>query len=138
MSYQVTIDERPTYLYATVRGRRTPENLVRFMQEVSWACERTGLKAALLEMQLSGPSLSTTEIYQVICQRVPAGQKLDRIAYVEVLVGDADMPVFAETVARNRGVNVRLFQDASTAANWLAETEKRATTAADAPMIRSG
>jgi hypothetical protein len=31
------------------------------------------------------------------------------------------MPYFAETVARNRGVNVRLFQSVAAAEEWLSE-----------------
>jgi hypothetical protein len=31
------------------------------------------------------------------------------------------MPYFAETVAVNRGVNVRLFQDVAAAAQWLSD-----------------
>jgi hypothetical protein len=46
--------------------------------------------------------------------------KLEKIAYVD---GSRDLSqaYFAETVAMNRGVNVRLFPDVAAAASWLTQ-----------------
>ena len=74
-------------------------------------------------MRLSGPSLDTSSIYDVITQRGPDGAKLRKIAYVQTKVEDPTMPYFAETVAVNRGVNVRLFQNVAAAAQWLLEPD---------------
>jgi len=74
-------------------------------------------------MRLSGPSLDTSSIYDVITQRVPDGAKLRKVAYVQTKVEDPAMPYFAETVALNRGVNVRLFQNVAAAAQWLLEPD---------------
>jgi len=122
MPYQSTFRELPAYVHAKVVGERTPQNMLRFLEEVSAACERSGRSAALLEMQLSGPSLSTTAVMEVLLQRIAAGRQLDKIAYVEESIDDPGMPYFAETVARNRGVNVRLFRNVETAAVWLSVT----------------
>jgi hypothetical protein len=72
-------------------------------------------------MRLSGPSLNTTSIFDVISHRVPDGATLRKIAYVQTEFDDPAMPYFAETVAVNRGVNVRLFQTVHAAEQWLAE-----------------
>jgi hypothetical protein len=53
--------------------------------------------------------------------RAPDGMRLRKIAYVQPLVADPAMPYFAEQVAINRGVNVRLFQNVDAAAAWLSE-----------------
>ena len=119
--YQLTIEECPGYLHATVVGSRTAENATRFFREVAAACARSGHLAVLLEMRLSGPSLDAGSIFRVISARAPEGSKLQRIAYVEASVDDPAMPRFAETVAQNRGVNVRLFPDVASAARWLSE-----------------
>jgi hypothetical protein len=121
MSYQLTIEERPAYLHAKVVGERSPANALRFLEEAYAACAKTGRSAVLLEMQLSGPSLSTASIYDVISQRVPDGMKLRKIAYVQATIDDPAMPYFAETVALNRGVNVRLFPNVAAAARWLSD-----------------
>jgi hypothetical protein len=119
----LTIEVRPTYLHAKVAGDRTPANALRFLEEVFSACVRSGHSNALLEMQLSGPSLSTSEIFRVISQRSRDGAALRKIAYVEASMSEAAKARFAETVAINRAVNVRLFEDVAEAARWLGATE---------------
>ena len=74
-------------------------------------------------MCLTGPSLPAAEIFRVISARSPEGAKLSRIAYVEANMDDPMRAKFAETVAVNRAVNVRLFQEVAAAARWLAAEE---------------
>jgi hypothetical protein len=50
---------------------------------------------------------------------LPSWSKLGRIAYVHAITDDPAMPYFAELVARNRGVHVRLFATVDAAALWL-------------------
>jgi hypothetical protein len=119
MSYQLSVDKRPAYLHAKVVGKRTPENALRYLQEVYSVCVNNNYTAVLLDMNFRGPSLSTTEIFDVVLQRVPDALRLRKIAYVEGVPDDPAMPAFAETVAVNRGVNVRRFQNVADAANWL-------------------
>jgi len=121
MSYQLTVEERQAYVHAKVVGERTPENVLRFLRDSCTACVNRGLSALLLEMHLSGPSLTTTGVFEAISNWVPDGLKLRKIAYVEGSIDDATMPVFAVTVAVNRGVNMRLFPDLASAAGWLSE-----------------
>jgi chromosome condensin MukBEF MukE localization factor len=117
--YRATIEDKPGYVHATVTGERTPENALRFLREVTEACARCGKEAALLEMRFTGASLDATSIFQVISERSPSGARLRRIAYVQA-TGDPQKARFAETVAVNRGVNVRLFDNVADAEKWLA------------------
>ena len=94
--------------------------MLRFLEEAHTACVKSGRSCLLLEMCLSGPSLAALSIYQVISQRVAEGAQLRRIAYVEPVTTDPGKARFAETIAVNRGVNVRLFPDSAAAARWLA------------------
>lgn len=126
MAYQLTIEERPTYVHATVVGERTPANALRCLEEAYAACVKSGRADLLLDIQFTGPSLNTTSIYQVISQRVPDGRNLRKIAYVDSITAfDPGMPYFAETVAVNRGVNVRLFQSVALAEKWLSSEDDR-------------
>ena len=121
MSYQLTIEERPTYVYARADGELTPTNALRFLEEAYAACVRTGRSLLLLDMQLHGPDLNTTNVYEVISQRVADGSRLRKIAYVPLQRDDRSMAYFAETVAVNRGVNVHLFETVAAAERWLLE-----------------
>ena len=122
LPYQVTIEEKPAYLHAKVVGPRTPENAIRYLEEVYAACLRTGLSQVLLEMALSGPSLGPSGILRVVSERSADGSKLRKIAYVEASMDGQQRAKFAETVAINRAVNVRLFESVDQAVRWLEET----------------
>ncbi len=119
--YQVTIEQCPTYLHAKVVGPRTPENAIRYLEEVYAACLRTGLTQVLLEMAFSGPSLGASGILKVISEKSADGSKLRKVAYVEASPDGPGRARFAETAAINRAVNVRLFGSVDEAARWLAD-----------------
>ena len=89
----------------------------RFFGEVREAASKGGHRAVLLEMSLTGPSLDIASIFALISQESPDARRL-KIAYVEAS-GNRISAEFAETVALNRGVNVRLFRDVGAAAAWL-------------------
>ena len=119
VEYRSTLADTPSYLHASVVGPRTPENARRFFKEVRDACVARGHTAVLLEMGFTGPSLDTMSIFRIISESSEEGTKLQRIAYVQASNTDPAKPRFAETVAVNRGVNVRLFPDVASAAQWL-------------------
>ena len=78
----------------------------------------------LLELNLAGPSLDSSSIFEVVSKRAAVAAKLRKIAYVDTSERDPDKMKFAETVALNRGVNVRLFRDVDAARQWLSEDSK--------------
>ena len=119
--YRLVLAEHPGYLQATVTGTHNPENALRFLTESFAACIKTGHTSLLLEFNLAGRSLDSTSIFDVVSKRTGVAAKLRRIAYYDNSERDLDKIKFAETVARNRGVNVRLFQDLGAAKAWLSE-----------------
>jgi hypothetical protein len=119
--YQVTIEEKPTYLHTKVVGPRTPENAIRYLEEVYAACLRTGKSQVLLEMAFSGPSLGPSGILRVVSERSADGSRLRKIAYVEASMDGPLRAKFAETVAINRAVNLRHFETVEQAVLWLEE-----------------
>ena len=75
-------------------------------------------EVAVLDMRLDGPSMGTTNIFSVVQERSGEGRELRRIAYIDA-AREPERAVFAETVARNRGVNVRFFRSVEDAKKWL-------------------
>jgi len=116
--YRFEFAVHPTYLHATVYGAHTPENVVRFLREVYQACIANRKDSVLLDMRLDGPTMGTSSIFSVVQERSGEGRELRRIAYVDA-AREPDKAKFAETVARNRGVNVRLFDSVEGAKKWL-------------------
>jgi hypothetical protein len=117
--YELKVEVRPDYLHATAAGDRTADNVFRFLRESYAACVESEKSRLLLEMRLTGSRLGTLGIYRVISDRSADGARLRRIAYVEDPLDNVEEARFAETVAVNRAVNVRLFTDVSEAARWL-------------------
>jgi hypothetical protein len=121
MKYHLTLIAHPRYLHAAVVGTHSVENVARFLREVREACARRGVPAVLLEVNFSGPSLATGSIFSVISQESAEGRSLRKVAYVDPSDRDPAKIKFAETVALNRGVNVRLFASVEEAGRWLEE-----------------
>ena len=121
MNYHFKIEEHPKYLHAAASGKNSAENALRFLREAYEACMKCQASAVLLEMRFEGPALDTGSIYSVIAQRSETGRQLRKIAYVAPVDPDVSKSKFAETVAINRGVNVRLFTTVEAAKKWLEE-----------------
>ena len=122
-SYILTIEEKPTYLHARVTGTNSVENVLSYLAEVHAACVQQNYSAVLIEENLSGPSVDLTSIYEIVSARSHyTTPQLRRIAYVDMNPEhDAARMKFAETVAVNRSVNVRLFSTLQEAVGWLTE-----------------
>jgi hypothetical protein len=119
--YRLVIEPHPGYVHATAYGERTAANSRRFLEEAYAACLARGVHALLLEVRFTGPSLGVGSIHGVITDRAMDGTALQRIAYVDGTSDDPDKPRFAEMVAMNRGVNVRLFRELQAARAWITE-----------------
>lgn len=124
VNYEMTIEVHPHFLHARARGDRTAENASRFLREAYEACVHAGVASLLLEMRFTGATLGTPKIFEVVAARSGEGMRLKKVAYVDVTPGAPGKPSFAETVARNRGVNVRLFPDIAAAARWLRQEDE--------------
>ena len=127
--YHLVIEEHPDYLHATATGAHNAANALRFLTETFDAIARSGHTSLLLEFNLTGKSLDSSSIFGVVAQRTAVAAKLRRIAYVDHSGHgrDPSKMKFAETVALNRGVNVRLFHELEDAQRWLSEQAPRAS-----------
>jgi len=118
--YQLKFQEHPAYLHAIVTGDNTRENVMRYLNEVLEACQTRGCRQVLIEERLEGPRLGTLDVFEIAStgsERVH--DVFQAIAYVDVFAGP-QMP-FAETVAVNRGIPVRLFATVAEASAWLTQ-----------------
>ena len=80
--------------------------------------QELGLNKVLIEEEV-GTNLSTTEMYD-FATRMPQIGFLDlKLAVVDRKADDMAENEFGELVARNRGVNARLFRGLEDAKSWL-------------------
>jgi hypothetical protein len=121
MTYQFTIEREPGYLHAKVAGENSPDSVRRSFADVRRACETHACPNILVEEHLAGPSLHPLEIFRL----VEEGSRdvwpvVHRFAYVDTNPEhNAARMQFAETVAVNRGVNIRRFDSVDDARAWL-------------------
>lgn len=125
MTYRVTVEQHSTYLHVIGIGENTPENTRQFLIDANKAAVERNCNSILVDMRFSGPGLDLGSIYSVILDRSPDGAKFERIAYIDRNPNHTpDKAEFAELVAQNRGVNVRLFRSVTEAEHWLEKGEK--------------
>jgi hypothetical protein len=124
MDYQLTIVPKSTYLHAIVSGTNTKENITNYLEElreegISRKCFRV-----LIEEHLEGPRINISDVFSIVKEvsnRVIG--VYEAIAYVDVnAVGDSMQ--FAETVARNRGLQIAMFSSVVDAEKWLQNYKK--------------
>lgn len=119
MTYALTIEQRPTYLHAVVTGRNTTDNVERYIDDVFRECRERGCWKVLIEERLEGPRLGALEVFGIVTRGSSRFVGLaTAIAYVDVYaVGDTMQ--FAEDVAVNRAIPVRVFRTVEDARRWL-------------------
>jgi hypothetical protein len=121
MAYQLTVEQKAGYLHIKVSGENSPETVRRYLEEVFLACLQRNCPIVLIEEDLRGPGLSVLDIHQIASD----GSKrtwptVRRIAYVDTNTEHSQVDMhFAETVAVNLGVNIKVFPTVKEAEEWL-------------------
>ena len=121
MAYELRVQETASYLHVLVTGPNTPEVVRNYLREIVELCANRRASGVLIEENLAGPGLKLGDIYNIVSEgtEYPLAHQVN-IAFVD---SNAAHPLtstkFAETVARNRGVNVRAFPSVEAAAAWL-------------------
>jgi hypothetical protein len=113
------MQQRPGYLHFSVTGRNTQETVMSYMEEIMRACAAHGHPRVLVEEHLEGPRLGTMDVFQMVSK----GSKRHRgmfeaMAFVDHNAEGGVMR-FAEDVAVNRGIPVRVFRTVDGAEKWL-------------------
>jgi len=125
MSYTITFHRRQLYLHATVVGQNSKENVAAYLEEVRLECIDSGVAHVLIEERLVGPRLGPADVFDIAAAGSSrTGGVFQAIAYVDVNA-DGAMMKFAETVAVNRGLPVRLFSTVLDAEQWLLDRTGR-------------
>jgi len=121
MTYSLTFQQRHNFLHAKVTGSNSIENVKRYLEEVLQKCKDTGCSFLLIEEQLDGPRLDTMKVFEIASEgSVQARGRFKAIAYVDINT-EGELMHFAETVAVNRALPVKVFQSVSEAEKWLIE-----------------
>ena len=121
MKYEFTVVQQPGHLHVSVTGDNTTENVRRCLREVVGACAEHKCSRVLLEEHFVGPSLGVIDVFEIVTEASgSAWPMVTQIAYVDTNPEhDPSLLDFAETVAVNRGVRIRLFATTRSGEAWL-------------------
>ena len=124
MTYELTIDQKPTYLHAIVTGRNSRENVARYLEEIRNECRARRCFSVLIEERLEGRRLGTLEVFKIVSEgSLRAVGIFKAIAFVDVNAA-GDLMQFAETVAVNRALPVAVFSTVADAEQWLLDEDR--------------
>jgi len=119
VTYSLTVTQKPEYLHFVVTGRNSSETVSRYMEEVIRECTARSCFRVLIEERLEGPRLGTLEVFSLATKGSARHQGVFRaLAYVDVHA-EGERMRFAEDVAVNRGVPIRVFATVEEAERWL-------------------
>lgn len=121
MPYSLTVEPKTNYLRVSVQGTNTPENVMNYLAEVRAKCLELNFTSVLIEENLQGPGLNIVDIFEVVNKASTRTYSLPlHIAYIDVNPDHEKRRMdFAESVAVNRGVDVKIFSSIAEAEKWL-------------------
>jgi len=121
LSYNLKVVNKGKYLYVNVEGNNSAKAVLDYLRDVRDACLQHKCSKVLIEENLQGPNLKTSEIFDVVTKGAenmrPA---LIQVAFIDTnKQHDMELMRFAETVAYNRAINVKQFFNREDAEKWL-------------------
>jgi hypothetical protein len=117
--YTLRFEERPGYTRAHVVGDRdSVEISLAYWTEIARYCHERAVHSVLVVEEIAQRA-AVLDIYEVASGLVALGFSDIRIAFVDRNADELPMMQFAETVARNRGIDGRVFAREADAEAWL-------------------
>jgi len=121
MNYEIELFERDGFVAAVLSGVRTPETLIKAAVRATSFCSERQVKHLLIDLRDMTGGLDTLETYEVAGRELPRQEAVRRVLRSAILDRPENIERirFFETVALNRGLNVRVFADEGLAVEWL-------------------
>lgn len=130
--YKIAFEDYGDHLYARVDGEADSYEISQmFWADIAAECEKRGTKKLFVEERLQQQIPSIADTYQAAAERHEMGLAGIKIAFYDAFAEQLDQNQFGELVARNRGINVKVFDDPDTALAWLRNEEAAATPGGD-------
>jgi hypothetical protein len=122
ISFKLTIYKQGDILYVKAEGERSFKTLMKITEQIMEACPQNDTCRALVDVRAMGSKLNIWETFRLVTScfaRVRNWHVLRKAAIVD-REDVRPMYKFLETVADNRGYNLRVFEDTAEAIRWLA------------------
>jgi hypothetical protein len=118
--YVLNLEDKGGYLEAIPRGKRTRETVSALTEEIAKACIEVHCSKILVDVKELEGLLKVLDSYNIVTQdfRKLRGKGIQKVAIVDQAAPGLG-GWFIETVAVNRGFNLRVFSDRKLALEWL-------------------
>ena len=117
--YELTFEYRPQYLYVFVTGEQDSYEISKqYWTEIADECRRTGVKKVLIEEDIA-ENVSMPDMYKFASEIPQLGFFGIRVAFVDRQENQQQLNQFGETVATNRGLFSRVFNNFEDGETWL-------------------
>jgi hypothetical protein len=118
MSIQLQMEQMPGYLAVRFIGAGVPEEIWRQFESIAEHCKRTKNNKLLIDAMGAVGKVSVVDAFLAAEESQIFARYGIKVALLRV-PERMDLQNFAELVARNRWVNVRVVSDLQAAEEWL-------------------
>jgi hypothetical protein len=127
MSIEVDFTVEQDFLIIEARGSRSRETVGALVHQVLDLCEEHQKERVLVDVGGMAGRLKVFESFQIVIDEFPALRKRGILRRVAIMDRAENLQRinFFETVARNRGFNLRAFADRNDATSWLTENPEQ-------------
>ena len=121
--FKLTIEKQQDVLHVKVEGQRTYKLLVKITEQIIEACRQNSTCRALVDVRAMGGKLSIWETFKLVTSCFAKFRNWRVLRKAAIVDREDARPryKFMETVADNRGYNLRFFEDTAEALSWLAQ-----------------
>jgi len=117
--YEITFEYRTGYLYVFVAGEQDSYEISKqYWQEIAAECRKSGVKKVLIEEDIK-ENVSMQDMYEFAAEIPRLGFFGIRVAFVDRQQQHHELNRFGETVATNRGLFSRVFNNFEAGEKWL-------------------
>jgi hypothetical protein len=123
MAYDYKIEDKQQYIRVEISGRRIPgkqlEEIIPIWSEAVQTCQEKNTLKLLAVLNLTG-KVTTIDSYAVVQSADSFGWLREiQVAMVELNQEPEQNNLFTETVAVNRGYQLKVFRNEQDGLNWL-------------------
>jgi len=121
LSFKLKMQKQKDVLYVKVEGDRNFKTLVTIAERIIEACRENNTCRALIDVRAMEGGLSTWETFRLVTSCFSRLRNWHVLRKAAIVDREEKRPryTFLETVADNRGYNLRVFEDTAEADNWL-------------------
>ncbi len=121
MEFQLELVEKNDFVVAVLGGVRTPDTLMAAAAKTTAYCREHGYSHLLIDLRNMHGGLDTVETFEVAGHAIPTQTDARGLVCSAILdlTENIERIRFFETVAVNRGFNVKVFDDEDQAVQWL-------------------